>query len=149
MAKHVFVRPARPADKDKFVEWTLGTKNNLFDAGVLTYPNSYTRCAFNQNGPIAFIPVQRPLMLEWLAINPEADKLEVAIALRELVQDAVSQAYQQGSGEIYFLCNEPTTEKLAAANGFEKIPVSVYRMKLSDLERPSHDTNVEKPGLPQ
>lgn len=149
MKNHVFVRPARIEDKELFVNWTIGTKYNLFDSKVITYPSTYIRCAFNKKGPIIFLPVQRPLMMEALAINPDADKIDVAVALKELTQDTVSQAYANGSGEIYFLCQEESTEKFAEHNGFERLPYSVFRMKLSDLERKDEKTlpaSVEKPA---
>lgn len=139
---HVFVRPARPNDREQFVNWTLSTKDNLFDSGVVTYPSTYVRCAFNKSGPIAFIPIQRPLMMEALAINPDADKIDVAAALKELTQDTVTHAYQLGAGEVYFLCSEPTTEAFAERNGFERLPYSVFRMKLSDLEKNNEKTPV-------
>lgn len=140
MAKTIFVRPARPTDKEQCLNWTVSTPDNVYDLGVFTYPSTYVRCAFNSKGPLAYIPVQKPLMIEALASNPQADKLEVAMALKELVQDTVSQAYQQGSGEIYFLCGSESTKKFAEAHGFKPIELSVYRMRLSDLEKIDENT---------
>jgi len=136
MAKTIFIRPTRLQDKDQCLEWIQNTEGNVYDLGVFLYPTTYTRCAFNSKGPIAYLPVQKPLMVEALAVNPEADKLEVAMALKELIQDTVSQAYQQGAGEVYFTCIPgSSTAKFAEAHGFEEIKMSVYRMKLSDLEK--------------
>lgn len=147
MAKTIFVRPAKPSDRELFVSWTLSTKNNWFDSEVITYPSTYIRCAFTKDGPVAFLPIQKAFVLEALASNPESDKFDVATALRELVQDTVTQAFQQGAGEIYFLCDSESTKKFALANGFEEIKLSVLRMKLSSLEKkdePIQDIIVEK-----
>ena len=140
MAKTIFVRPAKPQDREVFIDWTVSTEDNIADLDVITYPSTYVRCAFNSNGPVAYLPIQRPLMLEGLASNPEADKIDVAMALKELVQDTVSQAYIQGSGEIYFLCGSESTKKFALAHGFEEIKLSVFRMKLSSLEKKDEST---------
>lgn len=140
MAKTIFVRPARVTDKEQCLAWTQSTKDNVYDLGVFTYPTTYTRCAFNDSGPIAYVPVQKPLMIEALASNPEADKLDVAMALKELVQDTISQAYQQGAGEVYFTCVPgSSTAAFAEKHGFELIKMSVYRMKLSKIEKKNED----------
>ena len=133
--RHIFVRPARPADAEKFKQWSLGTKQNLHDPDVALYPSTTTRCAFDSSGPIVFVPFQRPIMLDALAINPESDKVSIAVALKELTQDAVSTAYNEGRGEVYFFCSEPLTQEFCQRHGYIKMEVPVYRMKVSNLEK--------------
>lgn len=133
--RHIFVRPARPSDAEKFKKWSQDTKQNLYDPDVALYPTTTTRCAFDNNGPIVFVPFQRPIMLDALAINPAADILSVALALKELTQDAVSSAYDEGRGEVYFFCAEPLTQEFCQKHGYTKMEVPVYRMKVSNLEK--------------
>src|SRR6267142_2805780 len=111
--RHVFVRLAREADRDKLAEWSVSTKKNLCDSAVLGYANTVVFCAYNAKGPIVYVPVQKPAMMEALAINPEADAVDVAVALKELTQAIVTQCHMDGTGECYFLCAEESTEKFA------------------------------------
>ena len=134
--KHIFVRPARDGDLNKFSEWTVETRDNLADARALMYRNTVIWCAYDQNGPIVFVPVQKPAMMEALAINPDSDPVDVAIALKELTQAIVTQCHIDGTGEVYFLCKEESTQRFAEKQLFEKLPWSTYRVKLSDLEKP-------------
>jgi len=114
----------------------VGTKDNLADSKVLLYRNTMTWCAYDQNGPIVFVPVQKPAMMEALAINPDADPVDVAIALKELTQTIVTQCHIEGTGEVYFLCKEESTQRFAEKQLFEKLPWNTYRVRLSDLEKP-------------
>lgn len=61
----VFVRPARPEDAEIFLKWAVANKGNEFDPYAVTYPDSFTLCAFDAiKGPIAFMPVQQPMVSE-------------------------------------------------------------------------------------
>jgi hypothetical protein len=137
----VFVRPARLSDRLLFCKWALTTKNNAIDPKVLTYKNTSIRVACNKNGPIVFMPVQRPLHMESLCVNPKASSGEVAVALRALFQDVILSAMQEGSGEIFFAASESTIPELAKKAGFEELPWKVYRIKISDLEKESDHEN--------
>lgn len=130
------MRPAVERDGASFSAWTVGTKDNLHDAEVLKYKGTVVWCAYESGGPVVFVPVQRPVMMEALAINPDSDPVNVAIALKELVQAIVTQCHIDGTGEIYFLCKEETTKKFAEKQAFEKLPWDMYRLKVADLEKP-------------
>ena len=139
--KHIFVRPIRPGDSAQFVEWSRNTKNNLFDADVPLYPTSVVRCAFDSSGPVVYAPLQFPVFIEALAINPNSSEMQIASGLKALTQDAVSQAYIRGSGEVYFVCKDESTIKLAVHHGYKEMPYKVYRIKLNDLEKPDKNTS--------
>lgn len=136
MKNHIFVRPVRPEDRELFVKWSCETKNNLFDPDVIRYPTTFVFCAFDGDGPIAYCPVQSPLMMEALAVRPGAPPEKVALALKELTQAVVTQAHVKGSGEVYFLCRDEETISLAKRQAFEELPWRAFRIKLSDLEKP-------------
>ena len=74
-------------------------------------------------------------MMEALAIKPDADPVDVAVALKELTQNLVTQCHIDGCGEIYFLCKEESTQRYAEKQAFEKLPWNVYRIKVGDLEK--------------
>jgi DNA-binding transcriptional regulator GbsR (MarR family) len=80
------------------------------------------------------MPMQCPLMMESLASRPGASKSEIAVALKELTQQIVTQAHQRGAGEIYFLGTDVDTDVMACNQIFERVDYPVYRVRLKDLE---------------
>jgi hypothetical protein len=135
MSRHVFVRLAEERDREKFAKWSAGTKDNLADADPLSYAGTVVLCAYDADGPIVYVPVQRPAMMEALAINPERSQVDVAVALKELTQALITKCHFENTGEIYFLCKEPLTQKFAEHQLFEKMDFPCYRVKLKDLEK--------------
>jgi hypothetical protein len=132
---HIFVRPARPSDSEKFVRLSVSTPNNLFDPSAASYPTSFTLAAYNKEKTILFAPIQTPFMMESLAIDKDnTSELEVANALKTVVQTLVTQASIKGVGEIYFCCKDETTKAFAERQCFERMPFQFYRLKISDLE---------------
>lgn len=142
MAHHIFVRPARADDKEKFVSWSVQTENNLLDPDVANYHSTFVLCAFDSNGPILYVPVQQPLFMDALAINPEASPALVAMALKEVTQALVSQAYIKGSGELYFLCRDEATIEFAKKQAWKEQPWRTFKIKISDLEKSSENEQV-------
>lgn len=133
MSKPIFVRGAKPEETQLFFDWAKENARGEFDPEVARFKSSITWCAYDKDGPLAFQTVQRPLMLESLAPRPGATNLQIASALRELTQNAVSQASIIGAGEIYFLGSSDDTNKFATNNIFEEVPMKVFRLKLKDL----------------
>lgn len=133
MRNHLFVRPAKPEDSEQFTEWSRNTAKNEFDPHVAAYPSTITWCVYDRHGPLAFMPMQVPLMMESIATRPGASKLEIAAAMKELTQEFVTQAHIRGSGEIYFLGSEEGTDNMASNQIFEKLPFTVYRLRIKDL----------------
>lgn len=136
----IFVRPAQPEDAETFLKWAVANKGNEFDPEVVTYPDTFTLCAFDAvKGAIAYMPVQQPmltepLMLESLAVNPEATDKEIAYALKELVQACVTIGFMKGTGEIYFLGTNEVTNRFAERHKvFERLDWPVYRLRMKDL----------------
>jgi hypothetical protein len=152
LRKHIFVRPATEADALVFLDWAITNKDkNDFDPAAPLYPGSFTFCAYDEDGPLAFMPFQQPLAidgvtekrpvrenpiyLEGLATRPGISRQDMARALKELLQMAVTMCHIQGRGEIYFLGTDEETDALAANHLFEKLPYPVYRLRMSDLEK--------------
>lgn len=135
MRNHLFVRPAKFEDAAIFEEWSRNTPNNGFDPEVAKYPSTITWCVYDQHGPLAYMPMQCPLVMDSLAGRPGASKYEIAAALKELTQQFVTQAHARGAGEILFLGSEDGTNELAENQLFEEIPYKVYRLKLKDLQK--------------
>lgn len=142
--KPFFVRPVRPGDTEKFIKYSDETPDNLWEPDVITYPSTFTRCVFNSNGPILFAPIQKPLFIDSLAFSPDSSEIDRAVAMKELVQDTVSQAYIQGAGEVLFLCKEESTINFAKKHLFEELPYRLFRIRLKDLEKKSEPENENK-----
>ena len=133
MTKPIFVRPVRPDEGQLYFDWMQENHSNEFDPQVALFPTSSTWCAFDKDGPLAFQTIQHPFMLESLAVRPGVTKLQVAAAMKELTQNAVTQAAGIGVGEIYFLGSDDETNTFATNHIFEKLPYTVYRAKIKDL----------------
>lgn len=138
MRRWIFIRPAKPEDAEQFLEWSLATKGNEFDPAAAKHASTITLCAYDQTGPLAYLPLQQPIMqpffLESLAARPGLTKAETAAVLKEFMQAAVTLAEIKGVGEIYFLGTEEGTDAMAANQMFEKLPYTVYRVRVKDLE---------------
>lgn len=152
MRSHIYCRVANPEEAPVFFEWAMANQQNSdFDPMVATYENTITLCAFDEDGPLAFLPLQQPLLidaeskprpvaetpmfLEGMAFRPGISKLDVSRVMKELIQCAVTLGFLKGTGEIYFLGTDQGTDHLAANQIFERLPHTVYRLRLSDLEK--------------
>jgi hypothetical protein len=133
----IFVRPGRPEEANTFAQWSLANPVNGFDPAVAAYPSSVTWCAYDDEGPLAYQTQQHPVFLESLAMRPGATKLQTASALRELTQNAITNAHIRGAGEIYYLSSDPGTDEFASNHIFEEVPFKVFRVKIADLEDPN------------
>ena len=130
----MFVRLARPDEAKQFIEWATANPNNEFDPEVMRFPTTFTLAAYDKTGVLAYMPVQSPYMLESVASRPGLDKRLVASALKEFTQAVVTQAHAKGVGEIYFLGTDKDTDEFATNQVYERLPYTVYRLKLKDLE---------------
>jgi len=135
MRHHIFCRLIRPEEAKQFIDWAVQNPNNDFDAEVPKFPSTRTVAAYDKTGVLAYMPIQSPLMLESMATRPGLDKLTTAAAMKEFTQWAVTQAHAQGAGEIYFLGSDADTDKFATNQVYERLPYTVFRLKLKDTEQ--------------
>jgi hypothetical protein len=131
--RHVYVRPIWDSEGKQFMDWALENAHGEFDPQVPLFGSSTTWCAYDKDGPLVYQTIQRPIMLESLAPRPGATKEQIALAMKELTQNAITLAHSTGAGEIYYLSSDSDTDKMAGNQIFEKLPFSVYRTKLKDL----------------
>lgn len=119
----------RDEDQKTFIEWVNSTPNNLWDKDVLSYPTLRVICSYGDS-PVAFLPVQQPLMLESLAVSVTARDLDKAQSFRDLVKAAELHASSVQAREMYFICKDEAVLKIAEGHGFERIDFPLVRMKL-------------------
>lgn len=133
--KTVFTRPAEGRDNKQYLDWSLAGKDNGFDPDAALYGTSVTWAAYAGDRVIGYLPMQTPLVLEALAARPDATPLEIATALRELVQTAVTQCHIRGVGEIMFIGTNAETNRFAENSGlFTRVEYPVYKLKVKNLE---------------
>ena len=131
--KPQFVRLAQEDEAQMFLDWGRENPVNGFDPEPTRFPTSTTWAVYDKDGPVAFQTSQRPIVLESLAPRPGLSKMQTAQALKELTQNAVTQANLLGVGEIYYLGSDPATDEFAQNWVFEKVDMPVYRLKIRDL----------------
>jgi hypothetical protein len=123
------IKLATPDQTKQLVEWLNSTKGNLFDPDILKYPTLRTLCSYNGEN-VAYMPVQKALFLESLAVNPDSSLMDRAQAFRDLVKASELMASSDQIKEMYMICDDDNVLKVAEGHGFERIPWPVVRMKL-------------------
>lgn len=123
------IKLAGPEDSATLIEWLNSTKGNLFDPAILKYPTLRTLCSYNGQ-PIAYMPTQRALFLESLAVSPDSSLMERAKSFRDLVKGAELLASSDNIREMYMVCEDENVLKVAEGHGFERIPWPILRMRL-------------------
>jgi hypothetical protein len=130
--KQIFVRTAGPDDADKFANWAA--QNPAMDARSLVYPSSFTLVAYDDSGPLSFLPVQQPFYMEAMSFRPDATESEKALAMKELTHALITFCHQKGAGEIYFMGSNEHTNAFAERQGFSELPWRTFRVRLHELE---------------
>ena len=131
--KQLKLRGARPDESKQILNWLTNNTSNHFDPQILGYPTLQILCAYEDTGEvIAYLPVHRVLMMESIAVNPKASKLQVAQALRDLTKASELVADSIGIREVMFLGGHGGVGEMATGNGhsFEELPFKVYRNSL-------------------
>ena len=80
------------------------------------------------------MPVQRPLVMEAMGFHPLSTDPQKALVMKELTHALILDAYLLGSGEIYFMGSDNGTNDFAERQGFKKLDVPMYRVRVGDLE---------------
>ena len=111
---------------------TLG--HNLFDLDVLRHSTTFTLCAYDASGPLLFVPVQQPFLMESLAIRPTLDDTRKALALARITEALITDAHRRDVGEIYLHGHDDRTIKFAARHEFREIMWPFFRINLRELE---------------
>ena len=129
--KQLKLRVATPGDIRQIQEWSERNPLGKFDPDVLTYPTSRVVCAYDEDeGPICYLPTQKVLVLESVASNPAASRLDRAQALRDLVKAAELLASSDGCREIFLPDGAGGVSNLAENHGFRRLSYPVFRLKL-------------------
>ena len=140
--KPVFIRPMRAEETKQYLEWARANRERSeFDPAVGGFPSTLIPCVYDFDGPLGYMPVQHPYMLDAFAPRPGLSKLRSSQVLKEIVQWAVTTAHENGVGEILFFATDEDTVKFAERQQiFHEVPYKVYRVKVAELEpRPKQE----------
>jgi len=147
--EHVIVRHA-PSEQDLALRWAKSTPDgDLLDPDIFAHQDTFLLSALitgqkftreADSGPrLAYMPVQRPLMLENLIFKPGLDDRQRALAITRMVEHSVSEAFRVDAGELYFLCRHEETCAFAERHKFIRIDgeeselkLKVYRLNLKE-----------------
>ena len=140
--EHLIVRPASE-EQAQAIAWAKKTLDGeLLDLDIFAHESTFLLSALQsgegeQSGPIAYLPVQQPLMLENLIFRSGLNDRDRAKAITRLTEAAIGEAYRRDVGELYFLCREPSTCAFAERHKFKLIPdeLKVYRLNLLETFR--------------
>lgn len=114
----------------EMVQWAINGDRNAFDPTILTYPSlGVLKLGTRTGKTVMYLPAQTVIMLESLAINPEATDREIAVGLLTAFNALLVQAQGKGIGEVYFLGSNELTNKFAERHGMEKLDFPIFRMK--------------------
>jgi hypothetical protein len=142
--RQIWVRPAEKKDLLNIRDWMLPIAQlNLFDPDIVNYPQTQWLCAYDESGPLLYMPYQPVISMESLAPRPGLSAREEAMALREITKTVAYKAKECRIEEIVFACKDERVIDFAQAHGFEVLPWKVLRLKLKNLEEPKQDA-VEK-----
>lgn len=118
--------PATP----EMCEWMEKGTDNYFDPEVLQYPTTKLIAAKSKSKTIMYMPFQMAAVLESLAINPNATKHEIAVALRTIITSLSLLLQTNGVGEMYFLgSNKDTNEFAMKQDIFTQSKFPLFRAK--------------------
>lgn len=133
--EHVIVKEA-PDEIAQAIEWSKTTPDgDLLDLDLFRHDSTLLLSARRPFRPtlasrMAYVPVQRPLMLENLIFRPGLSDRERALAISRMVEHSISEAYRRDVGELYFLCRHAETCAFAERHHFERIDGEASRLKL-------------------
>lgn len=139
--EHLIIREALPGEQETALRWAKSTPDGeLLDLDVFNHASTFLLAAATSGsvpGPIAFVPVQQPLMMENLIFAPGLNDSDRARAMVRMSEYAISEAYRRDASEIYFLCRHELTRKFAERHLFrnvrEVVPgLEVYRLNLRE-----------------
>lgn len=134
--ERVLVRIGDAYAAERLKSWAHSTPDgDLLDLDVLNHPDSFVLEAFSEDGVRAYVPMQRPLMMENLIFRPGLSESQTAQAIARLAEHAAEEAYRRDAGEIYFLCRDESTKKFAERHGFKNVAdLGLFTYRLNLLE---------------
>lgn len=141
----VVVRHASLAEieGDELRSWLKSAVDgDLFDMDVLSHGSSFVLCAVGSRSKrMAYLPMQRPLMMENLITSPWLSPTLKTMAVCRLVEEAMAEAYRVDAGEVYFLSRHGETAEFAKKRGFKDLQevdpeLRVYRLNLLETFGP-------------
>lgn len=136
MAHNVWIRPFRDEDKKIHAEWLFaGREKNRFDPDIFTKKQAKVYVAYDDSGPVGFIPVVNGNIVESLAFRPGLSPITEAAALRAWQTVIVNEMHEKNIPDLYFVTYDETVLEFAQRYGWKAVVVPMSTLHVADLER--------------
>ena len=110
-------------------QWLEANPSGDFDPEILGYPTLKIVVCYRDE-PEACLPIQQAVVMETVGFSKNLSNLDKAAAIRDMVKATELVASSLGIREIYFLGGQDGIGELAMRQGFEKLDVPIYRLKV-------------------
>lgn len=116
---------------DEYTDFMSWVAPNTTEAFKLGYPSMRILKASNGK-TLQFAMVHPVAVIEHLASNPEASRLELVSALKALADEVSAVSKESGISELFVLTGygDEKIEAIAEHYGFELVPLSLWRKKI-------------------
>jgi hypothetical protein len=111
------------------------------DPTVLTFPRMCMATAYDENGPILYLPFQSCLVVDCIAPRPGADKRELSFAYWQIGQQLEKAMKDTGNCDCYATINDADLADSMCKHGWTEIRnVRLLRKRIAAPTLPE-DTN--------
>ena len=117
-------------NRDQFTEWLEANEERNHADDNDRNAATVLEAVDGQGATICYMPVVPVIMLGALAPRPGVTAFEMTHALKALVQGAGMMAAASGARELVFWGTDEATCKVAKLVGFEKVEMSLWRLRL-------------------
>lgn len=119
--KQLKLRAAQPGEAQRILDWLHANPSNDFTGDILKYQTLVTLCAYNEDGPRAYLPAHKVFVLESTALAPDITLGESAQAFRDFTKSFGLMASLQKIREMYFISRDPRVIKMAEHHEYENL----------------------------
>jgi hypothetical protein len=106
----------------QFMEWVKAYSwKTQFNPVVMSHPRMVMATAYDEKGPLLYLPLQSVLMFDCMAPRPGANKKELAMALWQVGQVAEQAMISTGNCDAYMFTNDADEADSVAKHGWEEL----------------------------
>lgn len=136
MPSQVYVRPYdRKRDAPLLVEWLYASRGkNRFDPAIFERGQAEIYTAFDDSGPVGFIPVVNGNQVESLAFRPGLPPMTQARAFQAWQHVMVYRGFEKNIPDAFFVTFDEEVLKFAAHYGWKRVVVPMLNLNFSGLE---------------
>lgn len=109
-------------DAKQFMEWVKAYSwKTQFNPIVMSHPRMVMATAYDESGPILYLPLQSCIMFDCLAPKPGINKRELAYALSQVGQVVEQAMKDTGNCDAYMFTNDNDEADSVVKHGWEEL----------------------------